>query len=122
MNGAKYLLDTCFIIQWHAQHQQAFELIRQFNLSPEICFYSDITHAELFGYHGITSQAENELKFLLSDIERIPVSRQVIDRTIQLRKQYKIKLPDSLILATAQTYQLTLITLDDKLNKISKIF
>lgn len=121
MNGIKYLLDTCFIIQWHAQNDKAFEIITNLNLQPFECAYSDISHAELFGYHGITQKAEYELNNLLFDIERLEINKAIIDIVINIRKSHKIKLPDALILATAKYYNLTLITLDDKLNKISQL-
>lgn len=42
--------------------------------------------------------------------------------TISLKQQHRIKLPDAIILATASTHQIELLTLDKKLaNKISAI-
>ncbi len=40
--------------------------------------------------------------------------------TISLRKKHKIKLPDSIILATAEVHGLKLLTLDQKLNNYSQ--
>lgn len=119
MNGIKYLLDTCFVIQWHAKDKQVFDMIQRLDLQPFECAYSDITYAEVFGFHGITPKAEYELQNLLIGIERFSVSKQVIDTVITIRKQHKIKLPDALILATAKCHDLQLLTLDNKLQKIS---
>lgn len=42
----------------------------------------------------------------------LPLSSEVIDQTIDLRKLYKIKLPYAIIAATAPVHDLTLITRD----------
>lgn len=121
MSGIKYLLDTCFIIQWHAQDNKTFEIISRLNLQPFECAYSDISHAEVFGYHSISPKAEYELTALLFDIERLSVSKSIIDIVIAIRKIHKIKLPDALILATAKQHNLTLLTLDDKLQRLAQL-
>lgn len=121
MSGNKYLLDTCFIIRWYEQQQDALSIIERLNIQFEECSYSDISHAELFSWQGLTPSDEQALKALLFDVARLEVSKQVIDKTIQIRKAHKMKLPDSLILATAKIHGLQLITLDDKLERIEKL-
>lgn len=122
MNGNKYLLDTCFIIQWHAHDKKAFELIQQYKVYPNECVYSDVTYAEVFGWHGITPKAEQELVNLLLGIPRLPISQDILECTIAIRRTYKIKLPDALILATAKTHNLQLLTLDEKLQHIAETY
>lgn len=119
MNGIKYLLDTCFIIRWHGLHNDALNIIRQYNLQFEHCSYSVISYAELFSWQGLSPTDEHSLKVLLSDVVRLPVTDKVIDITISIRKAHKIKLPDAMILATAKHYQLELLTLDDRLARIA---
>lgn len=118
MSGVKFLLDTCFIIQWHAHDKKAFELLQKWRVLPQECVYSDITYAEVFGWHGIQPKSEQELTDLLQGMPRLPVTDDVLKRTIALRRAHKIKLPDALILATAQVHGLTLLTLDEKLARI----
>lgn len=40
----------------------------------------------------------------------LPLSDVVVQKTIELRQNYKIKLPDAIITATALAYNLTLVT------------
>jgi predicted nucleic acid-binding protein len=40
----------------------------------------------------------------------IPLTDEIVDETIAIRKIHKIKLPDAIIAATAKTKNLTLIT------------
>ncbi|WP_290001901.1 PIN domain-containing protein [Faucicola atlantae] len=121
MNGIKYLLDTCFIIRWHGQQADALGIIQQLDMQLSECAYSDISHAEIFSWHGLNQTDEQGLKYLLADLPRLAVSNRVIDDTIRIRRKHKIKLPDALILATAKTYRLQLVTLDDKLQRIEKL-
>lgn len=121
MNGIKYLLDTCFIIRWHGQQADALGIIQRLDMQLSECAYSDISHAEIFSWHGLNQTDEQGLKYLLADLPRLAVSNRVIDDTIRIRRKHKIKLPDALILATAKTYRLQLITLDDRLQRIEQL-
>ena len=40
----------------------------------------------------------------------LPITEEISDKTIELRKDYKIKLPDALIAATALVYNFTLVS------------
>ena len=121
MNGIKYLLDTCFIIRWHGQQADALGIIQRLDMQLSECAYSDISHAEIFSWHGLSQADEHGLKYLLADLPRLAVTNRVIDNTIHIRRKHKIKLPDALILATAKTYRLQLVTLDDKLRRIEQL-
>ena len=58
------------------------------------------------GYKNITKSSEDFIS--LADV--IEIDKQIIQTCIDLRKKYKIKLPDAIIAATAQARNLTLIT------------
>lgn len=45
------------------------------------------------------------LQSVLSEITCLPLSEAVEQKTIALRKQHKIKLPDAVILATAHVHK-----------------
>lgn len=118
MNGVKFLLDSCFIIRWRQQDEQAFCLFEQFNVEDGQCAYSDISYVEVFGWNGLQADDEQHFKTLLTGLPRLAINDDILEYTIMLRKNYRIKLPDALILATACVYKLQLLTLDDKLQKI----
>lgn len=119
MNGVKFLLDSCFLIRWYGQHSDALDLIRQYNLQFEQCAYSSISYAEVLGWNGLMPQDEINLRQLFSRFhQRLTINDDVIECTIAIRRKHKIKLPDALILATAKTHNLQLLTLDEKLQRI----
>lgn len=74
---------------------------------------SVINRMELLGFTG----PESELQVLGELLQVIPVlqlSENVILQTIEVRKQYRIKLPDAIIAATAIVHGLTLVSRNRK--------
>jgi predicted nucleic acid-binding protein len=62
---------------------------------------SIITRIEVLGWQGHTEQSLIAARALLSLFEEISLNSAVADCCIELRKTYKIKLPDAIIAATA---------------------
>ena len=118
MNGVKYLLDSNIIIGLVKANPSAIAMIQNLELCH--CAYASITRMELLGFFGITKEEKSNIAQLLNKMISIELSRIVEEEVIILRQQQKMKLPDAIILATAQVFQLGLITLDKKLEKISK--
>jgi predicted nucleic acid-binding protein len=53
---------------------------------------------------------EIQARQLFSNLTEIPLTSEIAEQTIALRKLYKIKLPDAIIAATAMIQALQLIT------------
>ncbi len=115
MNGAKYLLDTCFIIGLCNGNQDVLNSFKNIPLSN--CYISVINRIELLGYTDITAKDKAKIEMIISEVYEFPLSDNIANKTIQIRQQHKIKLPDSVILATAKVHNLQLLTLDKKLQK-----
>jgi predicted nucleic acid-binding protein len=71
--------------------------------------HSVITKIELLGFSQSESD-EAQGRTLLSNLLEIPLTSEIAEQTIQLRKVYKIKLPDAVIAATALVGRLTLVS------------
>lgn len=105
--GIRYLIDSnCIIDFCNGKLTQAGKDLL-LGIKPEI---SIVTNIELFATKNIE---ENEYllltKFVSISIVH-PISVDLIQNTIYIRKNNKIKLPDALIAATALTYNFTLIS------------
>ena len=70
---------------------------------------------ELLGFPSITSHEIKIISALLQKMTQISIDRAIEDKTIALKQQHRIKLPDAIILATATYHQIELLTLDKKL-------
>ena len=105
----RYLLDTNVIIDAVANCSPAKTALFHATQS-EWCGYSAITRLEIFGYPDLSSIEEIALKTVLSELNEIAVTNSVIDRAINIRRGRRIKAPDAIIAATAQTMSATLLT------------
>lgn len=109
----KYLLDTCLILGLFKRDAKALALME--NILPQDCYTSIINRIELLGYHGISAHDEAVLADFLANIICLPLSDAVANAAITVRKRHQIKLPDSIVLATAISYEAQLLTLDNGL-------
>jgi predicted nucleic acid-binding protein len=50
----------------------------------------------------------------MQDSEILPLADDVVDKTIEIRRNQKIKLPDAVIAATAMIHNYTLISRNDE--------
>ena len=109
--GMNYLWDTNTAIYYL---QQLFPpLAEQFMdelLTREIPVISAITEIELLCWKTATEKDLNVLRNFIDDAYVIELEQAIKEKTADLRKMYKIKLPDAIIAATALIYNLTLIT------------
>ena len=71
---------------------------------------SVITKIELLGFNAATIEEQTITEIFIDASLIFNLDEAVINQTIELRKQHRIKLPDAIIAATAIAYDLTLIT------------
>ena len=75
--------------------------------------YSVITRIEVLGYRQSES-AESQAKQLLSKLVELPLTSEIAERTIAIRKNLRIKIPDAIIAATALEYSLQLVSRNEE--------
>mgnify|MGYP001025464207 FL=1 len=76
---------------------------------------SVITEIELLSFHTLSPDDENVARGFLDELTRYPLTDSIRDQTIALRRQYRLKLPDALIAATALDAGATLLSNDQRL-------
>ncbi len=103
---SKYLLDTNSII---------YALNSGFEFPRHDYVVSVISEIELLSYDKLSVEDELMLKDALSCFELIDLTNDVKENTIKIRRTSKIKLPDSIIVATAISNSATLVTSDKQL-------
>ena len=113
--GIKYLWDTNTVIYFlQNQFPISAEQFVDSTLEHSSPAISAITEIELLCWK---TDNDKDLKVLYDFIEKATVfelERAIKLKTAEIRKAYKIKLPDAIIAATALIYKLTLITRNTK--------
>jgi len=116
MSGDSIVVDTSLIINFFNGVSEVQELITGRSL-----FVSIITEIEVLSFPNITLEDSKLLKDFLSECYIIDIESAIKDITINIRSQYKVKLPDAVIAATAIYFDLPLFTMDKGFNKITDL-
>ena len=115
MSGIDYLADTNAIIYLLGGK----ECMKPF-LSKKLGV-SIISVMELLSYPGISSEEDSKIRNFISMCEMINLSDDIKEKTIQVRRAYRTKLPDSIIAATAIVSNVPLITADTGIFKVEEL-
>ena len=115
MNGIDYLADTNAML---------------YLLSGNACMgpfltaklgVSCITEMELLSFPNISAEEEESIRTVLSCCTVIALHTGIKERTIALRRKYRIKLPDAIIAATAVDQGVPLLSADKGFSKIMEL-
>lgn len=109
--GKKYLIDTNAVIDFCNGKMLENGRNLLLGINPEI---SIVTNIELFATKNISLQEYELLERFVAFSTVHDVNKGLIEKTINIRQNYKIKLPDALIAATALANNLTLISRNTK--------
>lgn len=116
MSGNKLFLDTNVILYL----LNGDDTLATFLNNKEL-YISVITELELLGYSGISKKEEKVIREFLDNCKIISINNHIKEATIQIRKNYKTKLPDSIIAASCLYMGFPFITADEEFKKISEL-
>jgi len=109
--GMNYLWDSNIVIYFlQQQFPPSAEKFIDELLSKEIPTISAISEIELLCWKTATEKDMNLLRSFIHDAFVIELEQSIKEKTVEIRKMHKIKLPDAIIAASALVYGLTLIT------------
>ncbi len=114
--GKDYLIDTNIVIDYLANKlsDKANELIDSIDSKISV-----ITRMELLAWPGANTKQTFILKEFINASQVFALDEPIILMAIEIRKAYKVKLPDAIITATALVNKLIIITRNTKdFNKI----
>lgn len=86
-----------------------YRYLRPILKSPD-SYASYISYVEVLGYHQLTENERRYFNSVFSVLKLLPVSEIVLNKALLLRQQQKLKLGDSIIAATALSFDLELYT------------
>lgn len=116
MSGNNLLLDTNTALYL----LNGDEVLKQY-LQDKIFYVSFINEMELLGFRGIEKSEEMAIEFFLEECSIIDINQGIKNITISLRRQYKLKLPDAIVAATAIFLGIPLISADKHFGIITEL-
>ncbi|MBV8456589.1 MAG: type II toxin-antitoxin system VapC family toxin [Acetobacteraceae bacterium] len=100
------LFDTCILTDYLQGIRAAQSELRRYDHVA----ISAITWIEVMV--GAPSEVRDQTRSFLDGFGLIPLDQEVVERTVKLRQTYRVKLPDAIIWASADTRGWLLITRD----------
>ena len=116
MSGNRLFIDTNILLYFLKGHPEVIDLI-----SDKELVVSVITEIELLSFPLLTAENKQQIKNLLNDCTILDLNQEIKELTIEFRKKYKIKLPNSLIAASAYSSKAPLLTSDKEFRKIEEL-
>ena len=117
MSGNKIFLDTNAFIYFFEGRRKITELVVS---TPEV-YFSAISEIELLSVAHLTSDETEQIKAFLRLCQRVELTTEIIEQTIQLRQQYHFKIPDAIIAASALSLNLPLVSADTDFEKVANL-
>lgn len=112
MSGNKIFVDTNILLYLLKGDSKIKDIL--FRREIVISFISEI---ELLSFPFANQEEDLKVKNMLTFLTIIESNKEIKENTISVRKDYKMKLPDSMILATAEYCGLSLFTADKGFKK-----
>lgn len=118
MSGNRYLLDTNAIVALLHGNPQLFQLLQ----NADWIGVSVISKIEFLAFSGL---GQNDRQLFQQFLQRVEViglvatDTALIERIIEIRQQFRLKLPDVIIAAMAIQNSASLVTADQEFAKVT---
>ncbi len=105
-----YTLDTNAILYYLKDDSSAVSLLREIFSQDTPLYISAITELELFAFSSLSTQEHALIDDLISTLSVIAVDSHLARLAAFIRREFRLKVPDSVIAATAMFTGSSLIT------------
>lgn len=116
MELVNILIDTNIALYFLSGDKKLADLLD--NTFPYLSF---ITELELLAYPGLDKQEEQKIKAFIDDCVIININHRIKERSIGIREQAKLKLPDAIIAATAIAEKLPFLSADNDFERVNDL-
>ena len=116
MNGSSLLVDTNIILYLLGGDETVAT-----SLDGKNIHISFITELELLGYPGQSNAEKQLIQHLLNEVVIIGLNENIKKAVIDIRTNYRIKLPDAIIAATSMYLNMPLFSADDDFKRVESI-
>jgi predicted nucleic acid-binding protein len=116
MNGNKLFIDTNIALYLFSGDQTIASLLNGKNL-----YISFSTQLELLGFKDLSSREEKIINEFIEQCTVIDINNRIKQDVIKIRKQYKVKLPDSIIIASSIYLDIPIVSSDADFKKVREL-
>lgn len=120
MNGNRYVLDTNAIVTLLRTNSQLVQLLQSANWVG----ISVISQIEFLAFSGLTQSDRQLFQQFLQRVEVVSLTAgdtALIEKIIEIRQQYRLKLPDAVIAAMTIQNLAGLVTADQEFAKVTPL-
>jgi tRNA(fMet)-specific endonuclease VapC len=118
MNGNRYVLDTNAIVSLLQGSSQLIQLLQD----ADWIGVSVISQIEFLAFSGLSQEDRQLFEQFLQRVEVINLVASdavLIEKIIEIRQQYRLKLPDAVIAAMTIQNSASLVTADQEFAKVT---
>ena len=111
--GKRYLIDTNIISKYSNDLISEEGCLFLEDIFDTEILISFITRIEALVYNPSEASVQLTIRSILEASSELSMSKEILLKTVEIRKKAKIKLPDAVIAATAIIHNLTLLSDND---------
>jgi len=116
MSGNSLFVDTNIILYLLSGNSTIADILHKKQI-----FISFITQLELLGYSAESEEENKIINDFISQCTVIDINQAIKKHVIAIRKKYKIKLPDAIIMASSIHFNIPLVSADSDFKKVEEI-
>jgi predicted nucleic acid-binding protein len=116
MSGNNIFVDTNILLYLLSGDETVAELLNGKHIT-----ISFVTELELLGYKDLSESEQNIIQEIIKEATITDINTEIKRLVILLRKKYRIKLPDAIVVASAIYANLPLVTADKRLSLINEL-
>lgn len=113
-------IDTNILILYFNNDEKVVKQLLNWRKANTRFFISVITEIEVLSFPKLTAEEINKIQRFLREFTIIPIDSQLGRMAAEIRRQYGLNLGDSIITATAQLTNSSLVTQDKDIIKKAK--
>ena len=119
MSGINVVFDICAIIRLLERRDDLAALGLDMGIGGVRFLTSVIVRMELLAKRGLSADDERYIRKFLADLVVAPLDEAVEQKAVEIRRATSLKLPDSIVAATAIVLDAILLTSDERLLNLS---
>jgi predicted nucleic acid-binding protein len=116
MSGSKLFIDTNIAIYLLAGDETLATMLNKCQVH-----LSFITELELLSYKNISAKERTKVKEFISSCTVIDINDSIKEKSIRIRQQYNLKLPDCIIAANVLNLEIPFISADKDFGRVKEM-